>query len=410
MEQTQPGLPRPYYTGHARTEFLVAEAARSIAEVSFSTEPDPNPTRRTIRQLPGLALPPIGSPVQQRRMSLTSANGPPGFTPPQNVGSPISSPPASYRGLPQVEAGSFSISQFMSSDQPLQLTLNSEVNEFGSFSSPPSNQPSSFSAGERDKVASPRGGRFATFPVKALGPRPQPGPNPTNPYITAPPMRDGDRAPSLEINRANDDFSASVVQALDGYSLAGPSSGDGPSHLQQPDRDVKRASAEFGPQRYSPPPPVYTPSNGQGLPAGAAPSQPPGAMQNGLGVLDTGKGKGPEQDEEEDEEEEGLAYMSPSRLIGSQESLPETGDRRVRFGGVNDVEAELERRHEQQEQAATVVPPPAAPVTSTTHGPPTRVPVPRFDEDELGAQQNGRLSPEGGHDFPYGMDCALTIS
>ncbi|KAH8100130.1 hypothetical protein BXZ70DRAFT_207837 [Cristinia sonorae] len=39
MEQTQPGLPRAYYMGHARSEAIVHEAQRGVQDVVFSIEP-----------------------------------------------------------------------------------------------------------------------------------------------------------------------------------------------------------------------------------------------------------------------------------------------------------------------------------------------------------------------------------
>ncbi|KAI0693927.1 hypothetical protein C8T65DRAFT_667425 [Cerioporus squamosus] len=380
MEPTQPGLPRPYYTGHARTEFLVAEAARSIAEVVYSPEPNPNPAHRSIRPLPGSDLPAVPSP-SQRRMSTMSANG-------QGTASPISpsSPGPAYPGLPQLEETGFSVSPFLGGpDHTPQPSLGQSVNEFGSFSSPQSNQASTFTPAERDKATSPRGGRFATFPVKALGPRPQPGPTQgsnisTNPYISSPPMRDGDRAPSIEIDRPGDEsFSSSVAMALGRYSLDGPS-GAGPSSSRfngqqgpPPAQDTK-SGADFGPQRYSPPPPMYTPSHEQGLPAGAAPSRPPTAMQDTLNTSNLQR--------ENEDEDDGLAYMSPSRANGSTESLHHNGDRRVHFGGVADVDEELQKRHEEQEKSAASPPRASA-----------RVPVPPMDECSI-EPQNGSSSPE----------------
>lgn len=266
MEQTQPGMPRPYYSGYARTEFLVAEAARAVSEIMYSPEPDPNATQRSIRQLPGVELPPVPSPSQQRRMSVASGSGSafgqaPG-TPIQQGYGMTSPAPGGYPGLPQVDESGFSVSPFMSSDPPRSL-LPLATDEFGSFSSPPSQQPSSFSAAEKEKVASPRGGRFATFPIKALGPRPPPASTPgsgisTNPYISSPPMRDGDRVPSIEIDRNNDEsFSSSVAQALGHYSMdgsaAGPSAGS--SHFAPPRSSLQDTkNGDFAPQRYSPPP------------------------------------------------------------------------------------------------------------------------------------------------------------
>ncbi|PIL27567.1 hypothetical protein GSI_10718 [Ganoderma sinense ZZ0214-1] len=407
LEPTQPGLPRSFYTGHARTEFLVSEAARSVSEVVYSPEPDPNPPHRSIRPLPGSELGPVPSPSQQRRMSTLSTNSNPyGLAAPQP--GYVSSPSVGYPGLPQVEESGFSIQQFIAQEPPSQspVLTNPSVNEFGGYSSPlMSNQPSTISVVDRS-TPGPRGGRFATFPVKAVGPRPQPS---TNPYINAPPMRDGDRVPSIEIDRNDESFASSVANALNQYSLdgssgsAGPSSGIQPPH-DPPSRDVK--SGDFGPQRYSPPPPMYTPSEGQGLPVGAAPSNPPTGMRlhddgdphsqvqgNGNG---TGSGKGASRPLSALDEDEGLAYMSPGRGDESAESLADDGDRRVRFGGVTDVDTELERRHHEQEPDGTQpLPPPKQQQERGSYGQRyARVPVPALDQS-ANVQRNGWTLHDG---------------
>ncbi|KAI0372011.1 hypothetical protein BV20DRAFT_941050 [Pilatotrama ljubarskyi] len=362
LEPTQPGLPRPYYSGHARTEFLVAEAARAIAEVLYS--PDPNPSQRTMRPLPGPELPPVPSP-SQRRLSTTSAGGQSGY-------GPTSPGPGAYPGLPQVEESGFSIQQFIGADQaPSPQSQGPPVSEFGTYSGgalPP--HTSSLSAAEKDKAASPRGGRFATFPVKAAGPRPPPGAasgssmSMTNPYINPPPMRDGDRPPSLDIRRSHESFSTSVAHALgqqfsmDGTSgsSTGPGQSAGSSRFTAPQgvppqQDVK--GADFGPQRYSPPPPMYSPPDSNQLPAGAAPPNPPRSTQNGLSAEEhLQQARSQSRSTAEEEEEEGLAYMSPTHGNESNESVSESGDRRVRFGGVSDVDQEMEKRHAEEEAAA----------------------------------------------------------
>ncbi|KAI9063576.1 hypothetical protein FKP32DRAFT_680513 [Trametes sanguinea] len=371
---TEPGLPRPYYTGHARTEFLLAEAARSVAEVFYSPDPNPNPSQRPIRPLPGSELPAVPSP-SQRRMSAASMNGQPGFPNP-------TSPPGTYMGLPQVEESGFNIQGFMSPDQPHSpLSQNPPVNEFGTYSGGPPPQVNSLGAMDKDKAMSPRGGRFATFPVKAAGPRPPPGAAggsgmSTNPYI-APPLQDGDRAPSLDIDRNDESFSSSVAQALGGKieidNNASQSQGASGSSSRfsapsgPPPPDVK--GPDFAPQRYSPPPPMYTPSpsDGNQLPAqaGAAPPNPPSSLQ-AIAHDRQGAGSRPSSTTEEDV---GLAYMAGDHANGSNESVSDSGDRRVRFGGVSDVDKEMEKRHADEEAAAaaqrTRSPPPSQADTSS---------------------------------------------
>lgn len=372
-----------------------------MSEVTFSPEPDPNPTYRSIRPLPGAELAPVPSPSQQRRMSASSIpHAPqPGYA---------SSPSAAYPGLPQVEETGFSIQQFIAQEPPPRspVLTNPSVNEFGTYSTPPmSNQPSTISVVDRN-IPGPRGGRFATFPVKAAGPRPQPS---TNPYVNAPPMSDGDRVPSIEIDRNNEEsFSSSIASALGQYSLDGPSGSSGPSSGARPphgppSRDVK--GGDFGPQRYSPPPPMYTPSEGQGLPVGAAPSTPPSGMGfdahsihgNGNG---NGNGKGALRPLSTHHDDEGLAYMSPGRGDASAESLADDGDRRVRFGGVTDVDTELERRHHEQELHQAPQPPQTQGQGSQERQVPgsgprsARVPVPPLDEG-LNRHRNGWTLHDG---------------
>ncbi|EIW55658.1 uncharacterized protein TRAVEDRAFT_66022 [Trametes versicolor FP-101664 SS1] len=348
LAPAQPGLPRPYYTGHARTEFLAAEAARSVSEVPYSPDPNPHPSQRTLRSMPGSELPAI---PMDRPMSAASGGGQSGYGP----------GPGAYPGLPQVEESGFNIQQFMGPDQPgTPQNQLPPVNEFGTFGGGPIVQTHSLNPAEREKPMSPRGGRFATFPVKAGGPRPPPGHTGgssmsiTNPYIS-PAMRDGDRAPSIEIDRNDESFASSVAMALgqfgdNGASGSGPpqagSSRFSPPQGSLPPQDVK-GGADFGPQRYSPPPPMYTPSND--LPSGAAPPNPPSTHHNGLSA------PGQEQQassrpQSTADEEEGLAYMSNDN--GSNESISDSGDRRVRFGGVSDVDRELEKRHAEQDAAA----------------------------------------------------------
>ncbi|KAI0674363.1 hypothetical protein C8Q78DRAFT_967073 [Trametes maxima] len=393
LEPAQPGLPRPYYTGHARTEFLVAEATRSVSEIFYS--PEPNPSQRTIRSLPGPELPPVPSP-SQRRLSGTSASGQSSFP-------PMSPPQGAYPGLPQVDESGFNIQQFITPGTPQEQ--NPPVNEFGSFSgSPYPPQAQTVSAAEREKATSPRGGRFATFPVKAGGPRPIPGGSnlsTTNPYISSPPLREGDRAPSLEIDRGHESFSSSVALALGGQlnlgdPAGGSSSGQGPSTSSSrfsapqapPHPDVK--NGDFAPQRYSPPPPMYTPSDGNQLPLGAAPPNPPSSLHSGLGAHDYTQNGG-SRPHSTAEEDEGLAYMLHDNE--SAESVSNPGDRRVRFGGVSDVDQELEKRHADEAAAAAA----AATAASAPH-PVTPAASERAQSPSMTQATNdvlpGRTSPE----------------
>ena len=388
-------MPRPYYTGHARTEFLVAEAARSVSEVQYSSEPNSDPSHRTIRPLPGNELSPVPSPSQRG----LGTNGNP------YVQMPNSPPqPGQVLGLPQVEESGFSIPQFGSSEQsPINPPVSS-VNEFGTLSGPPPNQSSSFNGmPDPNRLSGPRGGRFATFPVKAQGPRPPPGPGSstfasTNPYINAPPMNEETRAPSLDIQRNEESFSSSVALALGDFSMDGPSgsqpgSSTGrvaippPTHAQ---RKSVEAAGDFGQQRYSPPPPMYTPSHNQGLPVGAAPSQPPSAMYSDLAAHDTQRQPDSRPLSSLHNDEDELAYMS-SRGNESSESLSEPG-RKVHFGAVSDMDQEMEKR-----KGVDLVTPR-----------PGRVPVPPLEEN-IQVPPLGRSSPEGENGLSY-LNSYLTLS
>ncbi|OBZ77366.1 Sphingolipid long chain base-responsive protein PIL1 [Grifola frondosa] len=349
LDPTQPGLPRAYYTGHARTEFLVAEAHRSVNEVVFSPEPNPNPSHRSIRPLPGTELPAVPSPSQQMYPDYASQTDRPSSI---SMPSPIDdrpsvpspkfsqgsgSSPGAYPGLPQVEETGFTLNKFLASDTP-QSPPSSTVNEFGTYASSQFAPRTSSLRNVEDKekaVVDPRGGRFATFPVKAHGPRPIPASSyhstPSS-SIAAPPMVEGDGAPSLDVNRGEESFASSVAQALGTqWQFDRGAGGSGPSTV--PPRDVK--GPDFAPQRYSPPPPVYTP-------AGAAPAQPPQAQYNEH-ASEAPSSSVPSQSYDDDNEPE-LAYMSPTHDNESDHSLSDRGDRRVRFGSVDDIDTEMERR------------------------------------------------------------------
>ncbi|KAH9852575.1 hypothetical protein C2E23DRAFT_730613 [Lenzites betulinus] len=381
-EQTQPGLPRAYYSGHARIEFLLAEATRSISEVPYSPDPNPHPSQRTIRPLPGQELPPLpDSDLLQRPSSIISGSTQPGY-------SYTSPPPGAYPGLPQVEEGGFNIQQFIGADpQSTPPSTFPPVNEFGGFSGP--SAPQTHSLGPAERASSPRGGRFATFPVKALGPRPPPGaaggssfsmPS-TNPYIAPPPMRDGDRAPSLDIDRNDDSFSSSVLGQF-GMETPGSASGSAPappqagssrfSATQAPQPQSQDVKGDFGPQRYSPPPPMYTPAERSSLPPGAAPPNPPTVSNSGLAPQSHDQ-LGGSRPHSMAEEGDGLAYMI-NEANESNESLSDSGDRRVRFGGVSDVDQEMEKRHAEQEAAeaaaAATAANPGAPAAQRAQSPP----------------------------------------
>ena len=99
--------------------------------------------------------------------------------------------------------------------------------------------------------------------------------------------------------------------------------------------------------------------------------------------------------------------MSSDRGHGNEsaESLPDSGDRRVRFGGVSDVDTEMEKRHQEEEAQQQQQQQQAPPQQEATPGPKyARVPVPAMDEGANG-YQNGRTSGEG--ECPEVVNCAM---
>ncbi|CCM03443.1 uncharacterized protein FIBRA_05576 [Fibroporia radiculosa] len=94
METTEPGLPRAYYQGHARTDSLVSEARRALNQVVFSPDPKPENLRQIGRGFPSPELPavppydprqsiitqfPLGGESSRRAsMSMSSMSMPPG--------------------------------------------------------------------------------------------------------------------------------------------------------------------------------------------------------------------------------------------------------------------------------------------------------------------------------------------
>jgi hypothetical protein len=324
---TQPGLPRNFYNGHGKTESCIGEAERSVSEVVFSgitNRPDP-PSFRLPDFPPGSNLMPAGpmSPGDISPSGSTSYQGASQFdsyndSSMQNNG--ISQPGAYDSSQP-------SPIQAFPSNSYQNYTYDRSVDEFGVGSS--SSAPLSPRLG-----AGPGGGRFATFPVKAVN-------------RTRPNFRD-DTTPSLapHINRAPSvSFSSQVEQALTNSPTT--------STYNPPKR---------GGTGFDDPVPVYeaTPSPTYPTP----PGPPPGAISDPLPAHQDESMVNPWSEEPETEEthnnhgehetppgtsgdETGdvhLAYMSSASDVSHRPT-----DRRVRFGVVNDVDQEMEERRRQSE-------------------------------------------------------------
>ena len=378
LEPTEPGLPRPYYTGHARTELLVAEAQRAINDVVFSPEPNRNSGVRGIRMLPGSELPPLpqGQIISRPASTQVTGGSVGSSTPDQSVrnsvrySQSVASPPGTFIGLPEVgeNTGSLGFSPYMGPEhvpalsrspspgsamsvvtlsqtnpfasppmQNRQLSMsNSDVSEFGAYPASGGqfaprtsslrnmggdSQPSSPVAG------GPRG-KFATFPVKMTGPRAQPGAPPGQQY---PSHTLDTRAPSLDIDGSSDDFSASVAQAL-GHRWSEPGVGapstPGTIAPNAQSKKAMEAHEHSGSMDYTSPPPQYSLTVD-------TPTSPGMLRTTSAGTISTPTV--PEEDES-DQGDTGLAYMGTtdddaSAAPASDDRRRSSVDRRVKFEG-----------------------------------------------------------------------------
>lgn len=349
LNPTDPGMPRPYYTGHANTDALIMEASRRVQDVQFFT--DPTASTIGLKQLPGPELPliPVGTSRSSDPSVMTYEPSINTNRYSQNILSP---PGSSYIGLPDFGASNtgLGMSPILEADRPPSQTTGAnpfndvygetapppppEMGEFGVYSpgySPRSTSLRNMGDQPPSSPTGPRGARFATFPVKtAVGPRPQPQ-SPVVTFQTPQPL--GDRAPSLEVERPADSFSDSIAEALGTqWSPSHP-----PQELRGRDsatpsmRKAQEASMHVRNREYSPPPPMYTPTTLDPPDSSLPSSQQPqlatsGASTSGHRYSD-------------DEEETALAYMSDERPPSSHSDRPPSSrgaDRRVTFGSVHD--------------------------------------------------------------------------
>ncbi|KAK7691152.1 hypothetical protein QCA50_006255 [Cerrena zonata] len=408
--QTQPGLPRPYYNGHSRTEYLVAEANRMVSEVPFSIEaghgqmsttsfmgsgPSPAGSDATSLQQPPY-LPPQSPHQLSRPLSMqftgaaevvgTSVYPPPMPMSPQDIAMSMNpnqnnNAYGSFSGLPPVPApttsSDFGLSPYLNQGPG---EANPQMNEFGQYSAPGPYAPRTSSMNNMsnrgnesqptspiDAPAGPRAARFATFPVRGGRPPPGSSHSPVMSPLVGPRM--DERPPSIDLHRNDSSFSSSIAAALDSQWSSPPAPPTQPLHLHGdiPQADAMHSKAQEANRNrdttYSPPPPVYTPEPEAGGSSSAAP--PAVAPPQGLGKL-----------EEEDQDNVQLAYMSnPEDSDRESSSHPDRADRRVRFGSVRDVDTELAKRaveHQQHdEQQYSAIPPVTSPPQVTTP-PPTQ--------------------------------------
>ncbi|KAG6909753.1 hypothetical protein DXG01_015469 [Tephrocybe rancida] len=321
-EQTQPGMARSLYYGRNKTEQLLSEAHRCINEVVMSTVPTPG-IQHAFPQPPqhmqqssfqgGLGFQAPQLPINTPQSMFQVPGVLPGGQPPQNewlqpqqtgdTHSYLPAPQGLGTGQFYEQGGSPALGAPPHQQHPQQIPQISQTPQLNApyqpeeHTAPPLHSVDDFgvntaSPGIIDQPNQGSGGRFATFPVKNRG------------YS----LSDPQAAP----NRESDSFSSSVAQALS-------SSQSPPGTVPQPTFSYDVAPAQ---QQYAPP---------QGPPPGAA-------VQSGpTGHL----GLHHEERNVPSDDEGGLAYMA------SEDDHHDDGSRHVRFGQVQDVDDELERRGRQ---------------------------------------------------------------
>lgn len=364
MTPTEPGLPRSYYTGHARTEFLVAETQRAINEVVFSIEPTSKPLAVGVRALPGSELPPLPGQITYSESSRMSPGGSTQTSiAPTDTGADAArnrysqvymSPNLNFTGLPEVSnttqesLGMHNYIGPISEGPPPQSNspppaigrmsdpfaanpmvppspapVNTDVGEFGAYS-PTSYSPTSSQFAPRTTSlrnisdhghtpAGPRGARFATFPVKLGGGGPRPPPS-APPVSFSTPQRMDDRAPSLEIERPQDTSLSSSIAAALGQGWV-PENSRTPPNNPATDTYPPRYSVEAQPS--------HTPSA----------TSPHFAEQ---GVHSSLANAPPLTSDTDDIEDTELAYMSPHDADVELPPDSAYGDHHVRSGAVHD--------------------------------------------------------------------------
>ncbi|KAH8110206.1 hypothetical protein DFH11DRAFT_1622840 [Phellopilus nigrolimitatus] len=244
---TQPGQVRAFYTGHEKTEKLIAEAQRCVAEVVFDPEPDSpsaaaksqQPAGSTASTIDGL---PTGSSRDSAAYLQDTSDGSgfgSGLGADEFGGLGDNQGPRGYGTMP---APSSSIRVGDDGSRPgSNFNDNSNSNGSSSFASPPASAP-----------GSRFGGQFSTFPLRKAsipGGTSSPPPPPA-PGLSFQPLEDG----------STSSFAAEVADA---FALAGKDGGALPTPVP-------------GKTSLDGPAPLYEAhtwdsSAGNGLPRGAAP-------------------------------------------------------------------------------------------------------------------------------------------
>ena len=327
-EKTQPGLPRAHYSGHAQVEPLVVEAERELHKIAFVSGVGEQPSHEfRIGDIPGL---------------------------------PPSSPSSQVQHTPAIPP-----QPYASSTLPNNPPSNPhELNDFGEYN--PYSQSQTYTPGQRTRLSSLdqpppatpiKSSVYAPFPPQGgsgftPGHNSRPSQSSTisgsgftpgyPPPTTAPafhPMYRSNSTPGpgpIPDHKPTDDtFSTSIAKAL------GDSWGPDGNRTQPP----PRLSADEPPPSYAINSPS-TPTSGSPNPPGPShierkpvPSHIPEASY-------------------EDDEGVGLSYLNQTNDDGpnhhsDEKRLSDAGngfndDRKVRWGSVRDVDAELEKRYAEE--------------------------------------------------------------
>ncbi|KAF5370788.1 hypothetical protein D9758_002122 [Tetrapyrgos nigripes] len=322
---TQPGMPRSVYLNRPRVEGLLTDAYRCVNEVTFSTVPAPD-SRPRERAAPEAAFPPIeGGDSLNTSQSLGTGH----FMYATDLSREMStvsgnSDPTVPTSPVHAQYPSYQYYPEPSSPVPVpaaSMPSRRSTEEFG------------VSAPQVNTGDGPGGGRFATFPVKST-------------HGQGYGLRDD--APTLDRGKTQDEdsFSHSVAAAL---------SANGSS--------------------FDEPAPAYD----LPLPPGAA---APSAMHDPWAGT-------PSQihhhRHESDDDDVGLAYMSnqdEDQVPPAAGHTRQASEKQVRFGEVQDVDAELTNRHRQQESLPT------------QSSPSKRIPPPSLSPEEEARELNAAAARE----------------
>ncbi|PPQ78454.1 hypothetical protein CVT25_011849 [Psilocybe cyanescens] len=398
-EVTQPGLPRSLYYGQSKTENLVAEASRCINEVVLSTVPSVGSRDRRHyeqsfsdapqqqQELPSQADYPPNSPTgawneakpqppapMQPTTSDYLGNTQRAFGGNEAPGSPIATTGSSFSNQPYTPQHQHQLSG-SNFRPPMLPEIQSE------YSDRPSQSADDFGMNTRTPglidTSNTSGGRFATFPVKARGAGSSGG------YS----LQDGPSRQGQDLS-----FSASIAEALDGKispDNAQPSFGGRNATGQPPWLGPGAASYEF-----SPPPPASAGVLPPPSPSATShpPPPPPGAALPNLSNSwahsnSDGSIQAPSHSRGLSANDDALlAYMTSAQddsLVDDETNASTNGtlvppssyedeqqriSRHVRFGEIQDVEEEMEKKKSLDNERQVQVPNIGALPIDTTQG------------------------------------------